>query len=195
MRRVLSLAAAVALTFALAFPGVVSAFSPNGLCQGQMTSMSTIGFGPGYWSTGVHTYSVHFVDTYPGDEFDGTFGPYSFTVSDTAPIYKGNVNLPTQDFWGGLWSEQGPVPDNTISPAQGTFFYSGWIWDMTGQVYGGPPYTTAQAKAELAVSPIYFSWDGGPEVLGNPGPLKNGCDYGLDKAGIGYFNRTWGKKF
>jgi hypothetical protein len=192
MRRFFSLATAVAiLVGALAFPGAVTASSGSGPGTGTMLSVSILQFGPGYWGVGDHTYSIQYYSTWCtcANETDG---PFTFTVDPLAPLYAGNVFLPNQspDLWGyGIYSEAGPVPSNTINRAQGTFFWAGWTFDMTGA--SGPPDTIAGIKTFLAESSISYRFDGGPWVLAPQSPITNISAYGFVKKGGGFFHRTW----
>ena len=156
----------------------------------MMLAQYTIEFPAGFWSPGAHTFSIRLVDTYPGDEIDMTFGPYPFTVSETAPLYPGHVGMFID---APLMSLPGftPVPDNTINPAQGTLYQSMVGWDMT-------QYTVAAAKAEIADTTAYFQPDGGAWITAYAWPLTSWCAT-LTPANQGgtftaWFHRSWGPK-
>jgi hypothetical protein len=198
VKRVVSLIAAAMLIGTLAVP--TSALAESKGCQGLDQALSTIQLPPGYWTVGTHTYWTHYVDRNPDPAWnvDFWFGPYTFTVDPAAPLHQGNVTLPTLDLWGSLQSIDGPIADNTINPAQRTFFYGGWsnlpmtadTWFAWG--FPGSPYTMAQWKAEIAMSPISFRWDSGEEVVGTMGPLQSMC---VGTGGGDWFLRSWGRKF
>ncbi len=203
MRRLLALLIAAMLIGAFVVPAAVSANALTEGCQGYGEALSTIQLPVGYWandSHDTHTYWIHYVDTNPDQAwtFDEWHGPFTFTVDPNAPLHQGNVILPNLDFWGTLYSVDGPILDNRINPAQKTILYGGWApLPMTAATwiaksYPGSPYTMKQWKAEIAMSPISFQWDSGPEIIGNMGPLTNYCNGG---GGASFLLRTYGKKF
>ena len=199
MRRLLALLTAAMLIGAFVVPSAVSANALTEGCQGYGEALSTIQLPAGYWTVDTHTYWIHYVDTNPDPawEYDELDGPFTFTVDPTAPLHKGNVILPNLDFWGTLYSVDGPILDNRINPAQTTFLYGAWAplpmtsatWSAEG--YPGTPYTMKQWKAEIAMSPISFQWDSGTEIIGNMGPLTNYCNGG---GGASFLLRTYGRK-
>ncbi len=191
MRPVFSLAAAVALIAGFILPGAVAASSsPCGATT--MINQWTIQFPSGFWSSGVHTYSIRIVDTYPGDEFDFTDGPWSFTVSDEAPLYPGNVQVASLGGYVVSLPQLTLVLDYTINPAQSTLYQSMMFWDMTAT-------TVANAKAEVADTAAYFQYDGGPWITAHAWPLTGYCatltPANQGGAFTGYFHRSWGRKF
>lgn len=200
MRRLLALLTAAMLIGAVIVPSAVSANSSTKGCQGYGQTGSTIQLPAGYWTVGVHTYWTHYVDTNPDPAWtsDQWYGPFTFTVDPNATLHMGNVILPTLDFWGTLYSVDGPILDNTINPAQKTFFYGGWApLPMTADTwiannFPGTPYNRQQWKAEMAMSPISFRWDSGPAIIGNMGPLQSYC---VGSGSSSFFLRTYGKKF
>jgi hypothetical protein len=172
VKRVCALLAAVMLLAAFVVPGTASANQSP--CQGYFISQATVELPAGYWTEGVHHNTMRFLG-WGGDE---TWGPFEFTVSDSAPLYKGQVMVAAALIGAG-WA---PIPDQTINPAQDTFLWAGW-----GIGPGDYPNMPA-ANADLDQASILFSWDGGDEVLADQGPYTSFCATG----GVSMFHRSFG---
>lgn len=175
MKRLGALLAVAMLVGAFVVPGSAAAESRS-WCAGAFISQATIELPPGYWDVGVHHNSIRFLNTSAG--IDDTWGPFEFTVSDAAPLYKGQVLVAA-----GLIGE-GPmfVPDQTINPAQDTAMWAGWA-------FGPGEFPSMPAAYEfLDDLDILFAWDGGDEVAAHKGPWTNICA-NLD---VSWLRRTWG---
>jgi hypothetical protein len=172
VKRVGVLLVAAMLLAAFIVPGTAAASQSP--CQGYFISQATIELPAGYWAEGVHHNSMRFLG-WGGDE---TWGPFEFTVSDSAPLYKGQVMV-AAGLIGEGWA---PIPDQTINPAQNTFLWAGW-----GIGPGDYPSMPAANEALHAAS-ILFSWDGGDEVVAHQGPYTSFCAVG----NVAPFHRTFG---
>ena len=172
MKRVGVLLAAVMLLTAFAVPGTAAANQSP--CQGYFISQGTIELPAGYWAEGVHHNTMRFLG-WGGDE---TWGPFEFTVSDSAPLYQGQVMV-AAGLIGAGWA---PIPDQTINPAQDTFLWAGW-----GIGPGDYPSMRA-ANADLDHASILFAWDGRAGVAAHLGPYTSFCSTG----GVSMFHRSFG---
>lgn len=186
MRRALCLASSLALVATLALAPAAGAYSIRGECEGIMLSQGTLELPPGYWEEGTHTYSLKFTQVgYPDD----VWGPFEFTVSRDAPLYPGQVWLAYFVRMAG----DVEVPDQAINPAQDSVFWSAWVFDMTGEIFGPPATTMQEAKAALAAATISFSWDGGDWMVARQGPITSACANGFwTGQGSALFHRTFG---
>ena len=166
MKRVFSVVAAVALFGALAIPAIGANPPANPqACAGWLNADVAINYPVGTWKDGeTYTYSTLFV--YPDGTSD-TGGPVTFTVSNSASLYPGYVQL----HWWGLatMGYNSLTPENVINPAQRTEFRSGYS-------FGPTEYTKpSEILAVLAEAPIYVSIDDGDWVLAPYGPLTSAC--------------------
>jgi len=168
VKRLVPLLAVVALLGAFIVPEPAAA-GGNGefhRCQGvqgYFISQATLELSPGYWDEGVHHNSIHFVD--PSSDFDDLWGPWEWTVSDSAPLYPGQVIVAAGLFTEG-WTR---IPDQTINPAQDTVLWAGWA-------FGPGDYPSMPAAHEdIDDASILFTWDGGDEILARQGPYTSMC--------------------
>lgn len=173
MKRAGTLLAVAMLVGAFVAPGPAAAENRSP-CQGYFISQATLELPPGYWSEGVHHNSIRFLGW--GD--DVTWGPWEFTVSDSAPLYPGQV-IVAAGLIGDVWA---PIPGQTINPAQDTVLWAGWA-------FGPGDYPSMPAAYEdLDSSAILFTWDGGEEVLAHQGPYTSVCA----NSGMSAFRRAYG---
>ena len=181
MKRIVGILTATLLIGALAAPA--SAAASNSYCQGYFMSEATLELPAGYWTVGDHSLAIHFIDV--GFDYDDVWGPFPFSVSETAPLYRGQVMIAAGVFSAG-WTE---VPGQMINPAQDTFVWAGWAFGP-GAYGPGPSPNIRAAYADLADASIAFSIDGGPEILARQGPWVNYCA----SSGMGRFTRTFGPR-
>lgn len=181
MRRPVRLLLSFVAATALAFPPVVSAFSPDARCEGMMTSQWTVEVDPGTFANGDYTMWWKFTGPANGPDPVSYLGPWTFTVSDAEPLVRGNALL-----YDGA----------AINPGQDAYFWAGFVFDMTGKYFG--PYTVAQARADLAESAIFLGLTPGITetlptewVAARGGPLTSSCA-GL--FGSAWMHRTYPSK-
>lgn len=188
LRVILRLACAAIGAAILAMPQPVVAFSTSSTCLGLMVQSATIELGPGAWPAGTHTVAVRYVD--PMFDVDVATTPVTFTVADGTPLYPGQVRV-DQD---GLFRGYVGVPGQAISPLQDTVLWAAWAWDMTGEVFGGPPSTMREMKADAAQAEIRFSIDGGPWLPALMSPVHSVCANGAlgGTNDVPLHHRTWG---
>ncbi len=174
MRLALSLAVATALVF----PTSAGAFNTDGRCGGWMLSQWTIEVNPGTFDEGVYTVWWKFTGPATGGPPVSYLGPGTFTVSDAAPVVRGNIPI-----YSGL----------TINPAQDGYFWAGFVWDMTGQTDG--PWTMPEILDQLHASAIYHSVAAGTSeelptdwVLARGGPPASSC---ANLFGASWLHRTY----
>ncbi len=188
MRRILSAASSLAVVLALILPGTARAFSTDGKCLGLMAQTATIEVGPGFWTEETPTISVRYVD--PMFDWDESMPPVTFTVDGGAPIYSGQVRL-DQDglFWGNEF-----IADQAINPGQDTVLWAAWFFDMTGEIFGGPPVTMQEVRADAEQAWIAFSVDGGEWVKAWMSPYRSVCANGQLSGSVEspILHRTWG---
>jgi hypothetical protein len=152
---------------AFVVPGSAAA-GDNGLLHrcgypGYYMSQATIELPPGYWAEGDHYSSIRFVAGSSG--IDETWGPFEFTVSDSAALYSGQVVVAAGVISAG-WI---PIPDQTINPAQDTVLWAGWA-------FGPGDFPSMPAAYEfLDDLDVLFAWDGGEAVLAREGPWTSTC--------------------
>ena len=172
MKRVCALLAAAMLLATFVVPGTAAANQSP--CQGYFISQATVELPAGYWAEGVHHNTMRFL----GWDVDETWGPFEFTVSDSAPLYPGQVMV-AAGLIGAGWEQ---IPDQTINPAQDTFLWAGWAFGP-----GDYPSMAAANKA-LDDAGILFAWDGGDEVRAHQGPYASFCATGP----VSMFHRSFG---
>ena len=166
VKRVSVLLAAAMVVGAFVVPGSAAAGDNGQLhrcqgAQGYFMSQATIDLPPGYWDEGEHVNSIHFL----GWGVDETWGPWEWTVSNTAPLYPGQVVVAAGLFTVGFT----PIPEQTINPAQDTVLWAGWA------IGPGDYPTMAAANDELEDAAVLFSWDGGDERVAHQGPYASFC--------------------
>ena len=137
-------------------------YAPN-QCSELKSFNWTLEFPPGYWTTGMHTYTI--IWEIPGVSYDVYNN--EFYVDQEAPLYPYNVRM-------GLYG----LSMNPFNPAQGTFM------QITEWVASSLAFLLEYDQANSIVS---FSWDGGDPVEIQPSPMTNFC--GWDNA---YLVRTYG---
>jgi hypothetical protein len=166
VKRVFSVVAALALLGALATSAIGANAPANPqACAGWLNADAAINFPVGTWKDGeTHTLSTMF--TYPDGTFE-TEGPLTFTVSNSASLYPGYVQL---HWWGLVTVGYEPLtPENVINPAQRTVFRSGYSFGPTEYA------KRSELLTLLAGAPISVSIDGGDWVVAPYGPLTSAC--------------------
>lgn len=188
MRRVIALACALGLAIGLTVTGPVAGFSSNGRCLGLMVQVGTVELRPGFWTEGPHSLDVRYVD--PMFDVDFTSDRVAFDVSTTAPVRPGQVHVGD----AGLISGYTILADQTINPRQDTVLFAGVAWDMTGDVFGGPPSTMQEVRAEAGQIWIGFRIDGGSWIPARLSPPHSVCANGMlaDSVEAPLLHRTWG---
>jgi hypothetical protein len=172
------LAFSLAVATAMVFPTSAAAFNPDSRCYGLMVSQWTVEVEPGAFEEGQYTFWWRF--TGPAAGGVDYIGPMTFTVSDAVPVLHGNLFI---------------YHDRTINPDQDGYFWAGFVWDMTGEIFGPPASTMPQVHAELDASAIYFNVAPGAAgevptewVLARGGPAGSAC---ANTTPASYDHRTY----
>ena len=139
-------------------------------CAHDWTFSYNLDLHRGFWSDGYHDYEVEIT-------IDGNTLPYSngFTVTDDAPIYKGQVlfrffGLVTAPVWTQLYE---------INPSQDTIFQVTWVTsDMSKK----------EALDTQAGTSVKIKWDDGEWLDLPKGRVVNVCTWGNPSL----FKRSWG---
>lgn len=186
MRRVVALASAAALVLAFVSSVPAGAFSTNGNCLGLVAQSATVELNPGDWAVGSHTVAFRAEDPM----FDSIYAPDPVTivVDSRAPLYAGQVHIGEA---GAVWGQE--LLDR-INPAQDTVLWSGWFWDMTGEIFGIPSSTMQDVRAEAGQMWAGFSIDGGAWITARLTPPRSVCANGLlsGLTPMPLMHRTWG---
>lgn len=182
MRRAVRLAVSLAVATAMILPAPAAAFNADSRCSGLMLSQWTIEVDPGTFEEGQYTFWWKFTGPGTGGPQVDYLGPRTFTVSDAAPVIPGNAVI---------------YHELTINPAQDGYFWAGFLWDMTGEIWGYA-YTMPEVHAELDASQIFFNVAPGtsPErptdwTLARGGPAASFC---ANLFGASWMHRTYPSK-
>lgn len=162
------------IVFSLGRPQAVAAAND---CTHFWANADTIEFKPGFWTVGTHTYQYKIID--PSGTF--LFPLNQFQVDNNALLLDGQVLLRLV----GLRSSQGAV--TTINPAQDT---AGLVLNIYTDDSDNP-LSRKDAEAAAAQTIVQISWDGGPWITLNAGPLKSSCAL----MNGGFFERSWGRSY
>jgi hypothetical protein len=141
-------------------------------CKNKADVTWSLEFKPGYWSVGEHIYEGRIL-TGP---FAGFTWSNEFTVSETAELYKGQVQMRI----GGLITINDPDnPVFEIHPKQDTVMQVTWATEDESR---------EEVLAIAQNSTFEFRWDGGEWVTIEPGPVRSQCALVNPSS----FLRSWG---
>lgn len=141
-------------------------YAPSQCANEQHGYSWTLEFPAGYWTPGIHHYTLNRVNPIFGDV---EIYEINFTVDADAPLLHSQVRLGP----GGLY------PIDVIHPAQDTFM------QMT---YALPVAYAGWLEFFRDSDIVNFSWDGGPETSVQAGPIRNFCA----ERSSGWMQRTYG---
>jgi len=153
--------------------GTAAAASPD--CQGRWFWQNTLDMPDGFWSEGNHFYRIR-------GKLDGavvfTPGFVGFLETTTAPLYEGQAQL--RFFAVRVFSDGAISNAFLLNPTQDTMF----------QVNDDIVASKRDADAFAARETFEASWDGGPWIELDRGPVLSFC--AADPVRMGVWERQWG---